>query len=335
MLFADPDRLSRLLNDPDHPVVIIFAGKAHPHDEPGQNMIRQIHDFSMQPQFLGKILLLEGYDMALARQMVAGVDVWLNTPEYPLEASGTSGQKAGLNGAVNLSVLDGWWGEGYNGANGWAITPRDSRFDHGQRHQEEANDLLNIIEHEVIPTYYRWESGGYSPDWVQLSKASMKSTIPRFNAQRMLRDYVTRLYHPAQKQRRKLEANGAEIARQLAHWKQRVRQAWPGVSMQLMIQPPAHLYHDDKILLKVRATLNGLAATDVKLECLFGRAATGDDIDVAQVAQLIAIGEEGDCTEFQIELSPEIAGLQYYKLRMYPFNEAMSHPFELGCMIWV
>ncbi len=150
-----PIALSRLLNDPDRPVVIIFAGKAHPHDEPGQNMIKQIHDFSMQPQFLGKILLLEGYDMALARQMVAGVDVWLNTPEYPLEASGTSGQKAGLNGAVNLSVLDGWWGEGYNGANGWAITPRDARFDHGQRYQEEASDLLNIIEHEVIPTYYR------------------------------------------------------------------------------------------------------------------------------------------------------------------------------------
>jgi len=334
MLFADPDRLSRLLNDPDRPVVIIFAGKAHPHDEPGQNMIRQIHDFSMQPQFLGKILLLEGYDMALARQLVAGVDVWLNTPEYPLEASGTSGQKAGLNGAVNLSVLDGWWGEGYNGANGWAITPRDSRFDHGQRHQEEANDLLNIIEHEVIPTYYRWESGGYSPDWVQLSKASMKSTIPRFNAQRMLRDYVTRLYHPAQKQRRKLEANGAELATQLAHWKQRVHQAWPGVSMQLMFQPPAHLYHDDKILLRVRANLHGLAATDVKVECLFGHRAADGDIDVAQVAELVAIGVEGDCTEFQIELSPEIAGLQYYKLRMYPFHDALSHPFELGCMIW-
>lgn len=334
MLFADPDRLSRLLNDPDHPVVIIFAGKAHPHDEPGQHMIRQIHDFSMQPRFIGKILLLEGYDMALARQMVAGVDVWLNTPEYPLEASGTSGQKAGLNGAVNLSVLDGWWGEGYNSANGWAITPRDSRFDHDQRHLEEANDLLNIIEHEVIPTYYRWESGAYSPDWVQMSKASMKSTIPRFNAQRMLRDYVTRLYHPAQKQRRKLEANGADLSRQLAHWKQRVRQAWPDVSMQLMFQPPAHLYHDDKILLKVRAKLHGLAANDVKLECLLGRGVADGDIDVAQVGELTAIGVEDDWTNFQIELSPEIAGLQYYKLRMYPFHDALSHPFELGCMIW-
>ncbi|MGL4566709.1 MAG: alpha-glucan family phosphorylase, partial [Halioglobus sp.] len=133
MLFADPVRLARVLNDPQRPVVVIFAGKAHPHDLPGQQLIRTIHDFSMQPEFLGKILLLEGYDMALARSMVSGVDVWLNTPEYPLEASGTSGQKAGLNGAVNLSVLDGWWGEGYNGRNGWGITPRSARFDYNQR----------------------------------------------------------------------------------------------------------------------------------------------------------------------------------------------------------
>jgi len=267
--------------------------------------------------------------------MVTGVDVWLNTPEYPLEASGTSGQKAGLNGAVNLSVLDGWWGEGYTGDNGWGITQRDSHFDHDQRHQEEANDLLNIIEFEMIPTYYRRDGGGYSADWVKLSKNSMKSTIPRFNAQRMLRDYVTTLYHPAQQQRRKLEANGAEMARQLAAWKQRVRDAWPGVEVQLMIQPPAHLYHDENIMLKVRADLNGLDAADVKLECLFGRPAQEGDIDVAQVAELTAAGQDGKYTEFEIDLEPEIAGLQHYKLRMYPCNEAMSHPFELGCMIWI
>jgi len=335
MLFADRDRLARLLNDPEQPVVIVFAGKAHPHDEPGQHLIKMIHDFSMHPDFIGKILLLEGYDMALARHMVTGVDVWLNTPEYPLEASGTSGQKAGLNGAVNLSVLDGWWGEGYNGSNGWGITPRDSHFDHDQRHQEEANDLLNIIEFEMIPTYYRRDGGGYSADWVKLSKNSMKSTIPRFNAQRMLRDYVTTLYHPAQLQRRKLEANGAEMARQLAGWKQRVRDAWPGVEVQLMIQPPAHLYHDENIMLKVHADLNGLEAADVKLECLFGRPALEGDIDVAQVAELTATGQDGKYTEFEIDLIPEIAGLQHYKLRMYPVNEAMSHPFELGCMIWI
>jgi len=335
LLFADPPRLARLVNDPERPVLIIFAGKAHPHDEPGQQLIKRIHEFSMHPDFIGKILLLEGYDMALARHMVSGVDVWLNTPEYPQEASGTSGQKAGLNGGVNLSVLDGWWGEGYNGANGWGIRPRDESPDHNQRFHDEAGDLLNILEHEVLPTYYRRDGGGHSSDWVAMSKASMKSIIPRFNAQRMLRDYVNRLYHPAQKQRRRLEANGAELARYLARWKERVRQAWPAVSMQLMLQPPAHLYHDDKILLRVRANLNGLAATDVKLECLFGRAGAGGEIDVRQVAELCAVSQEGDYTDFELELAPAIAGLQYYKLRMYPFSDVLSHPFELGCMIWI
>jgi starch phosphorylase len=335
MLFADPSRLARLLSDPERPVVIIFAGKAHPHDHPGQQLIKLIHDFSMHPDFIGKILLLEGYDMALARLMVSGVDVWLNTPEYPLEASGTSGQKAGLNGAVNLSVLDGWWGEGYNGHNGWGITPRDSRFDHDQRNQEEANDLLDIIEHEMLPTYFRRDGGGYSEDWVRLSKASMKSTIPRFNSQRMLRDYVTKLYWPARQQRRKLEANGAEVARSLAAWKHRVRSAWPGVSMELMLQPPAHLFHDDKIGLRVRAELNGLQATDVKLECLLGSNDVEGEFVVAQRVELQATGGDERYTHFGVDVMPEISGLQYYKLRMYPFNEALSHPFELGFMIWI
>ncbi len=335
MLFADPARLARVLNDPQRPVVVIFAGKAHPHDLPGQQLIRTIHDFSMQPEFLGKILLLEGYDMALARSMVSGVDVWLNTPEYPLEASGTSGQKAGLNGAVNLSVLDGWWGEGYNGRNGWGITPRSARFDYNQRLKEEANDLLDIIEHEVLPTYFRRDGGGYSADWVALSKASMKSTIPRFNSQRMLRDYVTKLYWPARQQRRKLEANGAEVARSLAAWKHRVRNAWTGVSMELMLMPPAHLYHDDKIELRVRAQLNGLQPGDVRLECLLGSEDAGGEFVVAQKVELEATGGDAQFTDFGIEVTPEIAGLQYYKLRMYPFNEALSHPFEMGFMIWI
>ena len=335
MLFDDPERLARLLNDPERPAVIVFAGKAHPHDEPGQHLIKIIHDYSMHPDFIGKIILLEGYDMSLARHMVTGVDVWLNTPEYPLEASGTSGQKAGLNGAVNLSVLDGWWGEGYDGNNGWGINPRDSRFDHDHRNSEEANDLLNIIEHEMLPIYYRRDGGGYSSDWVKLSKASMKSTIPRFNSQRMLMDYVKKLYAPAQSQRRKLEANGAQLARDLAAWKHRVREAWPGVSLQLMLQPPAHLYHDEEIVLHVRAKLNGLHAEDVRLECLFGREGGGGELDVMQRAEMPATGVDGEYTEFAIELPPEVAGLQYYKLRMYPYNDALSHPLELGCMIWV
>jgi starch phosphorylase len=335
MLFADTQRLARLLSDPERPVLVIFAGKAHPHDEPGRNLIKMIHDFSMQPEFIGRVLMLEGYDMALARQLVTGVDVWLNTPEYPLEASGTSGQKAGINGAVNLSVLDGWWAEGYNGRNGWGITPRDRRLHHDQRFREEGSDLLDIIEHELIPRYYRRDSGGFSPEWVALSKASMKSTIPRFNAQRMIMDYVQKLYWPARQQRRKLEADDAQPARRLALWKRRVRKAWPGVTAQLMLQPPGHIYCDDLILLQVRADLNGLEAVDVRVECLFGREGPGESFDVLQHAVLPATGRDGSYTQFGIELAPEVPGLQRYKLRIYPYNEALSHPFELGFMLWI
>ena len=335
MLFADPERLARILNNPEQPAVIIFAGKAHPNDHPGQQLIKLIHDFSVHPDFIGKVILLEGYDMALARHMVSGVDVWINTPEHPLEASGTSGQKAGLNGVINLSVLDGWWDEGYTGDNGWAITPRDDRIPHDQRNSEEANDLLNILEHEIFPTYYRRGGDGYSQDWVKLSKASMRSTIPRFNAERMVMDYVKNLYYPAQQQRRKLERNGAEIASKLAEWKQRVRDAWPAVNMHLTVQPPARLYQDETIILKVLANLNGLQPKDVKLECLLGQEIPGSDFEVEQVAVLNATAESDQGWEFEVELEPEIAGMQHYKLRLYPTNEDLCHPFELGCMIWV
>src|SRR5690606_7664799 len=155
LIFSDPQRLARLLNDPERPVVLIFAGKAHPSDHPVQEFIRQIHRYSRDPLFEGKIVLLEDYDMSLARKLVTGVDVWLNNPAYPLEASGTSGQKAGINGVLNLSVLDGWWDEGYNGENGWAITPHGSQFSPDFRDREEANELLDVLENEVIPLYYQ------------------------------------------------------------------------------------------------------------------------------------------------------------------------------------
>jgi starch phosphorylase len=333
LLFADADRLDRLLNDADRPAVIFFAGKAHPHDGPGQELIRQIHEYSVDPRFIGKILLLEGYDIGVARRLVSGVDVWLNTPEYPLEASGTSGQKAGMNGAVNLSVLDGWWDEGYNGNNGWSITPRQGGQGDELRTREESIELLNILEYELIPTYYRRDGSGYSPDWVQVSKNSMKSIIPRFNAQRMLMDYCNKLYCRARDQRSLLGKNEAQLARELAAWKRRVREAWPGVHVDLMLQPPARLYQDEPVLFRVRVDLNGLDASEVTLECLVGR----DDpaLEVGQVARFEPCGTDGGYSAFELELEPELAGLQHYRLRLYPSHPALSHPFELGCMIWL
>jgi starch phosphorylase len=336
LLFSDPERLSRLLTDPERPVLLIFAGKAHPSDLPGQQLIRTIHEFSLKPEFIGHILLLEGYDLALGRKLVSGVDVWLNTPEYPLEASGTSGQKAGMNGVINLSVLDGWWAEGYNGENGWAITPHEPHFDANYRNHEEANELLDLLENKVIPLYYDRNNQGYSENWVKMSKASMKSTIPNFNAQRMVRDYITNCYGPASRQHKRLLENNFKGARELAEWKARVNRSWPSVKLQRTDKSADSLIAGESLKLELAAELGELSATDVVLECLVGTEFENEKFIVHETTQLKSSGtsEEGMAL-FELNLKPPLAGLQFYKLRMYPSHPLLSHRFETGHIIWL
>ncbi|MCP4043647.1 MAG: glycosyltransferase family 1 protein, partial [Gammaproteobacteria bacterium] len=231
LIFSEPERLARLLNDPEHPVIMIFAGKAHPRDEEGRALLREVHEYSRRPEFEGRIILLENYDMALARTLVTGTDVWLNTPESPLEASGTSGQKAGINGVINLSISVGWWIEGYDGNNGWTVTPHDLHYERDYRNREEARELMDTLENLVVPLYYRREGKGYSEGWVKIAKASMQSIISRFSAQRMVMDYVKNYYGPAARQYSRLAVDGGEPAQKLALWKHKVLAAWPKVSM--------------------------------------------------------------------------------------------------------
>jgi len=336
LLFSDPQRLSRLLNDPERPVILIFAGKAHPNDQPGQELIRIIYEFSRQPGFEGRVLLLEGYDMSLARKLVTGVDVWINTPQYPMEASGTSGEKAGINGAINLSVLDGWWGEGFRGDNGWGITPHGPEFEPAYRDQEEAKDLLDIMEKEVIPLYYDHNGRGYSEGWVRMSKTSMRTTIPHFNAQRMMRDYVRQMYAPAARHRTRLAHDEHAGAAELARWKTAVHKAWPGVGLRQLEQPPTQVKSGESIPLRVAADLNGLRAEDVIVECLVGTEDRNGDFKVEENHALSPAGmtDAGE-TLFTLDLRPDLSGLQYYQLRIYPFHPLLAHRFETGCMIWL
>ncbi|MCM0612033.1 alpha-glucan family phosphorylase [Marinobacter sediminum] len=336
LIFSDLERLERILTDPERPVVLVFAGKAHPKDDPGQHLIKVIHDLSMHPALIGHIILLEDYDQAMARRLVSGVDVWLNTPEYPKEASGTSGEKAAINGALNLSVLDGWWGEGYDGQNGWAITPRDTGLDPEFRNEEEARDLLDLLEFEIVPLYYDRASQGYSKGWVERSKNSMKSIMPRFNAQRMVMDYVERYYRPASDQGKKMVAQDGAVASELAGWKQRIREAWPGVSLRVQGCVESRCSFDETVELRVEAELNGLTADDVRVECLVNPECTGshessgpDHFLLEQVEQ-----REG-VTVFAARIPPPYPGLQTLKLRMYPFSDSLSHPLEMGAMLWV
>jgi starch phosphorylase len=336
LLFSDPERLARLLNDPQRPVLLLFAGKAHPNDLPGQHLIQVIHDFSRRPEFLGRIILVEGYDMALARKLVTGVDVWLNTPEYPMEASGTSGQKAGINGVINLSVLDGWWGEGYNGENGWAITPHGPQYDAAYRDQEEGNELLDILEHQVVPLYYQRNGHGYSEGWVRMSKASIKSSLPQFNSQRMVMDYIRGFYGPANRRRHLLAENNNAGAKALAEWKRKVRELWQGASLRRIDKVVPAIGAGETLPILVAARLNGLLAEDVKVECVVGTEDAHGEFQVDACFTLDAKAQQtGDETLFQLELEPPLPGLQFYKLRMYPWHKLLSHPFETGCMIWL
>ena len=271
----------------------------------------------------------------MARKMVTGVDVWLNTPESPMEASGTSGQKAGINGVLNLSVLDGWWGEGYNGENGWAISPHGPQFDEAYRNQEESNDLLDILEREVCPLYYQREGHGYSEEWVRISKNSMKSTLPRFNSQRMVMDYIHGFYHPAKEQGKRLNVDNGTPAKVLSNWKKKVREYWPHLRAMRIDEPVKHVRHAESITLQVNVELGKLKPDDIKVECLFGRHEINDNFDVFEKFELVAGEKSGKAVEYKLEITPQQAGLQSYKLRIYPYHPLLSHSLETGYMLWL
>ena len=336
LLFYDLERLTRILSDPDKPTILLLAGKAHPEDHPGQDLIRKIHDISQRAELQGKVILIEDYDLALARRLVAGVDVWINTPEYPMEASGTSGQKAGMNGVLNLSVLDGWWNEGFNEKNGWAISPHGWQFDHQFRQQQEATDLLDIIENEIVPSYFDRNTQGFSPTWVELAKESMKSIIPNFNAQRMLSDYVQGYYSLAIKQFEKISDNNNQNAVLLRDWKERVKKAWPKVSIKCISDKPCAVQQGTPISITIAAKLNGLTEHDVIVECLFSE----DDVKCSETdckSFYLKPDKGGSSDEkyFSLAFDPKLSGLNYMKIRMYPHHELLCHKFEMGCMVWL
>lgn len=345
LLFRDRERLARLLADEQRPIVFLFAGKAHPADEPGKALIREIWHISNEPEFHGRILLLEGYDMALARKLVAGCDVWLNIPEYPLEASGTSGQKASLNGALNLSVADGWWGEGYqeNGevSNGWSIKPYNRSFNHEFCDDEEASDLLTLLENEVKPLFFKRDPSGTPIDWVHHAKTAIQTVLPRFNSARMVCDYTTRHYLVAARHGAKLTANKGEMAKSLETFKHKVRDVWPGVSGRLVNQVPHRIHSDEEIHLEVEVDLNGLRPDEIAVECLFGHNHTHDSWLTQQRFWATSTSDIQDkdvpprTQIYHLTIQASLSGLQNFRLRLVPCHPAQLHPYELGLMKWL
>jgi len=334
--FLDPARLARALGNPERPGMIIFAGKAHPRDLPGQALIRAIHEHAHRPEFEGRIILLEGYDLALARRLVTGVDVWLNVPEYPLEASGTSGMKAGINGVLNVSILDGWWGEGYRDDNGWAIAPHCGDSASGSRDRLEAGDLLEIMEDEVLPLYYRRNQHGYPAGWVRMAKQAMRSIIPRFNSQRMLSDYTRKFYSRASRQQAAFAADHAALARELAQWKRQVRRHWPQVSARIVERPAERITIGGSVRIACAVRLGELRPDDIAVELLLGTQTTEDGF-VPSTAHRLVPGQRIDHGEtlYEIALNPPHSGLHRYEIRLYPHHPRLTHRFETGLMLWI
>jgi starch phosphorylase len=348
LLMRDRARLAKLLRNADRPVLLLFAGKAHPADEPAKQVLREVRQLMTHPDFLGHIIFLEDYDLQLARWLVSGVDVWLNNPIYPLEASGTSGMKAAINGKLNLSILDGWWAEGWMNDNGWGIPPANVQ-DPERRDSLEAEMLLDTLEEEVVPLYYDRKDSSFSPEWVRRSKRAMSTVIPRFNMDRVLFDYTRGLYQPAARQYRKLAADGFAGARQLADWKQRVRQAWPKVSLRLIEDAAPDVPRGQTLRLKVAAGLNGLQPGDVRVEFVARRRLPEADVSSPPLsayghpepdglwrAALKSTGEHSeDSAVFALDVTLQDCGQFATEVRIYPQHELLSHPYELGLMKWL
>ncbi|MGH8284070.1 MAG: alpha-glucan family phosphorylase [Gammaproteobacteria bacterium] len=336
LLFRDPARLARLLDGgSERPIVIIFAGKAHPQDQPGQDLIRQLNAYARQSEFSGKVFFIEDYSIALARKLVTGVDVWLNTPLYPLEACGTSGQKAAINGVLNVSVADGWWAEGFDGTNGWAIASRTAVQYAEHRDEEEARELLDILEQEVIPQYFNRANAGYPEAWVAKAKRSMQTILPYFNSHRMFEDYTKNCYAPAIRQGRLLAANDGRPAAELAQWKKKVSECWPGVRIRRLNDPPVTVKMGEPLPLEIGVRLNGLDPANVGVECVFGDEDEEGNYIRSVSQRLEPVGGQGDETVFKAVISSERCGLYQYQIRCFPQHPMLSHPFETGCMLWL
>ncbi|MGA2564211.1 MAG: alpha-glucan family phosphorylase [Steroidobacteraceae bacterium] len=345
LLLRDRARLARLVNDPVRPVLFLFAGKAHPADEPGQQVLREIKRLSLTPEFVGGLVFLEDYDLQLARWLVSGVDVWLNNPVAPLEASGTSGIKAAVNGRLNVSILDGWWAEGFEQDNGWGI-PAGDAVDSERRDELDCADMLDVLEEEVVPLYYAHNPDGYSAEWVRRCKRAMMSVIPSFNMGRVVQDYARGLYHPAAAQYRRMHEGGLAAISAFAEWKRRVRELWPGVQLRRISDAPRELPRAGVLNLRIAATLNGLAAQDVCVEFVALRVLPryrtespalssfrGESDDVWRCA-LSTTGEtdaEG-ATVYALQATPPTSGQFAFELRIYPNHALLAHPLELGLL---
>ena len=337
LLFTDLDRLSKIVNNPDYPVQFLFTGKAHPHDGAGQGLIKRIIEISRRPEFLGKIIFLENYDMQLARRLVSGVDIWLNTPTRPLEASGTSGEKALMNGVVNFSVLDGWWLEGYREGAGWALT--EKRTYQNQEHQDQldAATIYSILETEILPLYYARNKKGYSEGWIKVVKNSIAQIAPHYTMKRQLDDYYSKFYCKLAKRFQTLAANDNAKAKEIAAWKEDVVAKWDAIEI-VSCDKVEDLKNGDIESGKeytITYVIDEKGLNDaVGLELVTTYTTADGKQHVYSVEPFSVVKKEGDLYTFQVKHSLSNAGSFKVSYRMFPKNPELPHRQDFCYVRW-
>ena len=336
LLFTDEARLSKIVNDPEHPVIFLFAGKAHPADGAGQGLIKKIFEISQRPEFLGKIIFLEDYDFLLARRLVSGVDIWMNTPTRPLEASGTSGEKAEMNGVVNLSVKDGWWLEGYREGAGWALTEKRTYQNQGYQDQLDAATIYGLLENEIIPLYYNKDKKGISKGWIKVIKNSIAQIAPHYTMKRQLDDYYSKFYEKEAKRFKQVSKDNYRVAKDIAQWKETVAERWDAiqvVSAEWDI-PASGLETGTKYTLRFVINEQGLDDA-VGLEKVNIFTDKNGDERIFSIEPLKLVNRDGNNYTFEATLAPRQAGEYRSAVRMYPKNELLPHRQDFSYVKWL
>ena len=334
LLFNDLERLSKIVNNERYPVQFIFAGKAHPADGAGQGLIKRIIEISKMPEFLGKVIFLENYDMTLSKRLITGVDVWLNTPTRPMEASGTSGEKAEMNGLLNFSVLDGWWYEGYREGAGWALTSHRTYTEQAQQDKLDSATIYSMLENEIIPLYFAKNSKGYSPEWIQYIKNSICHIAPNYTMSRMMKDYFDKFYCPQAERAQQLIAKGYALTKEIVAWKERVASRWDDVHLvgDIMGNREAIAAGRADIDVTMRLDTAGLGR-DVRLELIVNKEEDGK-IKFYRKAAFEVVAQDGDILTYSCKEPFHENGIFRFAFRAYPWNDRLPHRQDFAYLKW-
>lgn len=341
LLFTDLERLSKIVNNPHYPVQFIFTGKAHPADGGGQALIKNIIEISCRPEFLGKIIFLENYDMRLAKRLISGVDIWLNTPTRPLEASGTSGQKAEMNGVLNFSVLDGWWYEGYVKGAGWALTDKITYENNDYQDQLDAVTIYEMLENQIVPLFYAKNSKGYSPEWIQYIKNSIAQIAPIYTTKRMLDDYIDRFYNKLSERSKALKANSFAKAKEIAAWKEMVAEKWDTIKVVSILEVTGADHHNlvSGQEYPIEAVIDKGEITDycLGLEMVVVSTDQNDSnkTNIVSISEFDLVKTENNLMYFKLDFEEQYGGAFKYSFRIFLKNPDLPHRMDMSYVLWV